>query len=269
MEEIEYYSWAEIKEASDQFDRSLAESVAKFNSDLAASAAKFSRALTESSASFSNDLAAIAAEFDGKMTEGDRERVVCPAEFDRNLAARAAEFDRAQTARAVKSDSDLVELMGLVMKGAISVYGSAEKSTKESISNALKERLTFAGIRLDDVYEKMGGMTRMPDGTWLHDRFDITLFSDDDESIVLIEVPYKFRNEKAGKEDVESFVAQKKAENFRAMFPYYGDCRIYLALGGVAFDEGAIAAAKEHGIGLLRQVGETAEEVGSWEVTAR
>jgi hypothetical protein len=36
----------------------------------------------------------------------------------------------------------------------------------------------------------------------------------------------------------------------------------------MTFEKEVAEAAKEHGVGLLRQVGETVEEVGAWEVRA-
>jgi hypothetical protein len=73
------------------------------------------------------------------------------------------------------------------------------------------------------------------------------------ESVALIEIKYKARPE-----DLEKMV-DKKVPNFRELFPYYNDYKVYLGLGSMSFNPYVCAKAQELGIGLLKQVGETVE----------
>jgi hypothetical protein len=73
------------------------------------------------------------------------------------------------------------------------------------------------------------------------------------ESVAIIEIKYKARTA-----DLEQMVAAK-VPNFRALFPYYQDYKIYLGLGSMSFDDRVSKKARELGIGLLRQDGKTVE----------
>jgi hypothetical protein len=73
------------------------------------------------------------------------------------------------------------------------------------------------------------------------------------EAVAIIEIKYKARTE-----DLEK-MASKKVTNFRTLFPYYKDYKVYLGLGSMSFNERVTAKARELGIGLLKQVGETVE----------
>jgi hypothetical protein len=52
--------------------------------------------------------------------------------------------------------------------------------------------------------------------------------------------------------------------NFRFLFPDYAKLKIYLGLAAFTFEESAEKEAKELGIGLLKQVGETVEYETKW-----
>jgi hypothetical protein len=71
--------------------------------------------------------------------------------------------------------------------------------------------------------------------------------------VALIEIKYK-----ADTSDVKKMVS-KKVSNFRTLFPYYKDYKVYLGLGSMSFNERVTTKAHELGIGLLKQVGETVE----------
>jgi hypothetical protein len=131
---------------------------------------------------------------------------------------------------------------------------------EEYFLSSLKKKLTFAGIHFDGVGDNFGGKLKLPDGSFVQDQFDIVLINDD--AVAIIEVKYRAR-----KEDVDTLV-NKKVKNFRTIYPYYNGHRIYLGFGAMTFEKDVVENAKKHGVGILRQVGETVEEEGSWEVTA-
>jgi hypothetical protein len=68
-----------------------------------------------------------------------------------------------------------------------------------------------------------------------------------------IEVKYK-----AQTEDLEKMV-QNKAVNFRTLFPFYAGHKVYLGIAGLSFNDHVYAKAKELGIGMLKQKGDTIE----------
>jgi len=68
-------------------------------------------------------------------------------------------------------------------------------------------------------------------------------------------------------DDVKKLV-EEKVKNFKILFSYYKSFKIYTGLGAEEFDDGAVRKAREYGIGLLQQVGETVENAADWEVKA-
>jgi archaellum component FlaC len=117
---------------------------------------------------------------------------------------------------------------------------------EEYFSNALEEKMVFAGQRFDDIDLKIKGHEGK-----IKDEFDIVLYNH--TSVALIEVKYKIHLN-----DVEKMVTQK-VPNFRTLFPYYKDYKIYLGLASLAFYDDVLDRAHSLGIGVLKQKGETVE----------
>jgi hypothetical protein len=162
-----------------------------------------------------------------------------------------------------KTDKQFAELGAYIKNVSKNVNGISDSNgmfAEEYFLESLKKKLTFAGIHFDDAGDAFGGKRKMPDGKVVQDQFDIVLIND--EAIAIIEVKYRAR-----KEDVDTLV-NKKAENFRTIYPYYKNHNIYLGLGAMVFEKEVADAAKKHGVGLLRQAGETVEDEGGWEVRA-
>jgi hypothetical protein len=125
--------------------------------------------------------------------------------------------------------------------------GSSNGSyAEEYFTNAMKEKMSFAGLHFDEMETNL--KAKAGD---IQDEFDLVLYNGD--AIGLIEIKYKARPE-----DLEKMV-DKKVSNFRALFPYYKDYKVYLGLGSMSFNPHVCAKAQELGIGLLKQVGETVE----------
>jgi hypothetical protein len=122
---------------------------------------------------------------------------------------------------------------------------------EEYFANALEEKKVFAGVHFDDFDHKVKATVGK-----VRDEFDIVLYNGD--AVALIEVKYKVHLN-----DVEKMVTQK-VPNFRALFPYYADHKIYLGIGSMAFYDDVITKAKELGIGILRQKGETIDAEPSY-----
>jgi hypothetical protein len=72
-------------------------------------------------------------------------------------------------------------------------------------------------------------------------------------SVAIIEVKYKVQTK-----DLEKMVT-KKVSAFRTLFPVYADHKVYLGIGSMSFNSRVYAKAKELGIGILKQKGDTIE----------
>jgi hypothetical protein len=177
--------------------------------------------------------------------------------------AEVKEMFAATDRKMAATDRQLAELGVYIKNVSKNINGISDSNgmfAEEYFLDSLKKNLTFAGIHFDDAGDAFGGKRKMPDGKVVQDQFDIVLINDD--AVAIIEVKYRAR-----KEDVDTLV-NKKAENFRIIYPYYKDRRIYLGLGAMTFEKEATASAKQYGVGLLKQVGETVEYTGDWAVRA-
>ena len=117
---------------------------------------------------------------------------------------------------------------------------------EEYFANASAGKLEFAGQRYDEMSRNLVQNNRT-----IKDEFDIVMYNG--KSVAIIEVKYK-----AQTEDLEKMVT-KKVPNFRALFPHYAHHEVYLGIGSLSFNEYVYAKAKELGIGLLKQKGDTIE----------
>jgi hypothetical protein len=134
------------------------------------------------------------------------------------------------------------------------VSNSNGSVAEEYFYNSLGQNMEFAGIHfnmLSNNLDPFGRKITLPNGEVLQDEFDIVMVNGN--SIALIEVKYKAKDS-----DVKK-IAEKKAKNFRLLYPEYKDFKIYLGLGSFSFDKYVVNKAKELGIGLLKQVGKTME----------
>ena len=117
---------------------------------------------------------------------------------------------------------------------------------EDYFAGALSEKKMFAGLKFDEVETNMKGKCGA-----IKDEFDIVMYNGN--SVALIEVKYKVQTE-----DLEKMVT-KKAPNFRTLFPYYAGHKVYLGIGSMSFTDRIYEKAKELGIGMLKQKGDTIE----------
>jgi hypothetical protein len=119
---------------------------------------------------------------------------------------------------------------------------------EQTVYNALKRDMTFAGIKFDDLLPKAKRHSKKLN---LEGQYDAVLING--KEVGLIEIKYKFRKEKV----VE--LATTKLENFRKLYPEYANYEIILGIGGMSFDDEALEEAKERGIGIIRIIGDKVE----------
>jgi len=120
--------------------------------------------------------------------------------------------------------------------------------TEDYFYESLYESMTFGGIHFDRIRRNIGHSKKLADGSTLDGEYDIVMYND--TAVCLVEVKYKFRGD-----DVRQ-VAKWYAATFKRLFPEYANSKIYVGVGGMAFEAGAVAIAKQSGIGVLRLKGD-------------
>jgi len=179
------------------------------------------------------------------------------SELKASLAESKTDFEKRQ-AEYEKRSAELDARIAATSAEVAGIGASNGMFAEDVYYRALSRQKTFAGIHFDDVSDQFGGILKLPGGVRLQDQFDIVMLND--IAAAIIESKYRARED-----DVEKLV-EKKAINFKTLFPAYKDFKIYLGLGALAFEDKAVKKARECGVGLLKRVGDTVEYVADWEV---
>jgi hypothetical protein len=162
------------------------------------------------------------------------------------LQRENAQQIKASTARMEASDRELKESLKKLREELGGMGSSNGEYAEDYFANAMEKKKVFAGQYFDDFNKNVKGKAGDT-----QDEFDIVLYNG--EAVALIEIKYKARPE-----DLKKMVT-KKVSNFRTLFPYYKNHKVYLGLGSMSFNDRVSTKAHELGIGLLKQVGETVE----------
>ena len=117
---------------------------------------------------------------------------------------------------------------------------------EEFYFNSLKHNPVLRGIHFDSVYKNL---TNNSHG--IEDEYDILLLNGRD--VFIIEVKYKARAD-----DVTTLI-QKKAANFRPLFPAYQDHTLHLGLASFHMDDEVKRSALSQGVTLLQRKGDFIE----------
>ena len=195
------------------------------------------------------------AENASQIAENDRQRADDRRFLTENLAETRRvlqENDRALTEK--------FEKLGITVKdinsNVVGIGHSNGEYAEEYFYNSLKKKMEFAGVHFDLINTDFRLMRKAPDGRRVEDQFDIVMING--EAAAIIEIKYKAR------EDDPKQIVNQKISNFRFLFPEYAKLKIYLGLGAFSFEKSVEQEAKELGIGLLKQVGETIEYETKW-----
>jgi hypothetical protein len=130
------------------------------------------------------------------------------------------------------------------MEGRVGAWSKSHGSfAEEYFYNSFEnDQTNFFGEKFDDIGRNVIYSTKTLIG-----EFDIMLYNH--TTIAIIEVKYK-----AHTNDVEKVL--KKAETFRILCPYYDNYKVYLGLASLCFYEEIEQKCKEHGIAIIKQVGD-------------
>jgi hypothetical protein len=118
---------------------------------------------------------------------------------------------------------------------------------QEAIFNALKQDLTFAGIKFDDA------TPQVPVLEGFKTVADIDALMINCDTLALIEIKYKVDTK-----DVKKLVFDT-VNKFKENFPKYSNYKIILGIGGMSFEDDAINEATEYGVGVIKVVGDKVE----------
>ena len=170
------------------------------------------------------------------------------AQFDRTEAqmretdAQIRETDAQMklTVAQMKRTDATLERLGITLGNVTNNIGSI---TEEYFFNSLFDKPVFGGVKYNKVKRNIGGV-----GLNSEDEFDIVMYNGD--SIALIEC-----KNKAHKNDLVKLI-EKKSANFRDLFPYYSDYKIYLGLASFSFYPELEELAKQNGVAILKQKGD-------------
>jgi len=200
---------------------------------------------------------------DEKLAENNRFLIENFAETSNKTFAEIRKMFEESRAERQENDRKLTEkfeALGIKVKdvnsNVVGIGNSNGEYAEEYFYNSLEKKMEFAGVHFDDISTAFKLLKKASDGKRIEDQFDIVMLNG--EAAAIIEIKYKAR-----KGDPKQMVSQK-ISNFRFLFPDYAKLKIYLGLAAFTFEESAVKEAKELGIGLLKQVGETIEYETKW-----
>jgi len=149
-----------------------------------------------------------------------------------------AKFDR--TEAQIKETSESIKRVSETVGSITNNTGSI---TEEYFYNSMKAKPFLGGVKYDTVDRNIkGNFSRV------RDEFDIVMYNGD--SIALIEC-----KSKAHENDLTKLI-ERKASNFKELFPYYKDYKIYLGLASFCFYDDLETMAKQNGVAILKQKGD-------------
>jgi len=165
-----------------------------------------------------------------KFAESDRLRKESEAKFDKEMEKSHVEW--------VKRWKKIDETMGSWGNN----FGSfAEEYFFNSFD---EEKQDFFGEHFNDIDKNL----KPPKKNNLKDEYDIVMYND--TYIAIVETKFK-----AHKHDIQKVI--NKAETFRILCPDYKDYNIYLGLASLSFYPELEQECIEHGIAIIKQVGDT------------
>jgi glutaredoxin 2 len=213
--------------------------------DLALSQQKTDKQLAETDAQLAKTDAQL-AKTDAQLAKTDAQL----AKTDAQLAKTDAQLAKTD-AQLAKTDA-LLSKTGAKLDKLAKMYGGVANNqgavAEEFYFNSLKHNPVLQGIHFDSVYKNL---TNNSHG--IEDEYDILLLNGKD--VFIIEVKYR-----AHPDDIKILV-NKKATNFKPLFPAYKDHKVHLGLASFHMDDTVKQSALSQGVTLLQRRGNVIETV--------
>jgi len=163
-------------------------------------------------------------------------------ENDRFIREKFAETDRILSEKFAETDRRMKELQQTVGGWSNSHGFFAEEYFINSFKNGEKN---FLGEKFDKF---MDHVKPVPKKEGFEDEYDMMLING--KSVGIIEAKFKLRQKHLPK-------ILRKPETFRVNCPEYAHLKVYLGVAALTFDPVAEQECIEHGIAIIKQVGDT------------
>jgi hypothetical protein len=164
------------------------------------------------------------------------------AEADAQRKKDAAEADAQRKKDAAEAKVRLKKLEELI--GGISNNNGF--LAEEYFYNALASSLRFGKVKYNSISKNINRKQGK-----LEDEYDIVMFNG--SSVAIIETKYRAHQNSL------KHLTTKKVQNFRTLYPEFATHKIYLGIASMSFNDAVVNEAKELGIGILKQKGDTIE----------
>lgn len=109
--------------------------------------------------------------------------------------------------------------------------------------NSLEDKKMLGNVKFDEIAKNIKQKRHRTE-----DEYDI--FLENGNSVGIIEVKYKVTKDHINK------LVEKKASNFRILFPDYTDYKLYMGIAGLSFEPNVEKLATENGLVVLKQKGD-------------
>ena len=119
---------------------------------------------------------------------------------------------------------------------------------EQYFQNIFNDKLEFGGMKYDKMFANFECSDKKKG---LRTEFDIVLVNC--KSVAIIEVKNSIRSEFVWK------LVKDRLPVFRQFFPEYNDHKVYLGIAGFSFSKKVLEQAEKYGVGVIRQVGDSAE----------
>ena len=109
--------------------------------------------------------------------------------------------------------------------------------------NSLEDSKILGNVKFDEIAKNIKQKRHRTE-----DEYDI--FLENGNSVGIIEVKYKVTKAHINK------IVEKKAANFRILFPDYSDYKLYMGIAGLSFEPETEQMAADNGLVVLKQKGD-------------
>jgi hypothetical protein len=109
--------------------------------------------------------------------------------------------------------------------------------------NSLEDEMKLGKVKFDFISKNVKQKKHRQE-----EEYDI--FLENGNAVGIIEVKYKVQQK-----HIEKLI-DKKAENFRILFPDYSDYKLYVGIAGLSFEPNTEKLATENGLVVLKQKGD-------------
>jgi hypothetical protein len=171
---------------------------------------------------------------------------------EREKEAKEREKSMAELKEAIERTNAAVDKTHATVCGVNSEVKGIAKSNgmvaEDYFYASLDKSKTLGGVHFDCMLRNVANGITLENGKRINEEYDTLLYNK--TSLCIVEVKYRVE-----RQDVRK-LAKKRVQHFKMLFPMYANYKIYLAVGGMTFEKGAVDAAKELGMGVLQLDGD-------------